>query len=76
LIKKRAYDGISCNYYFWRTTQQQEIDFIEERDGNLTAYEFKWNPSKRAKLNTTFNKAYPNTEFAVINRDNYLDFLL
>ena len=76
LIKKRAYDGISCNYYFWRTTQQQEIDFIEERDGKLTAYEFKWNPSKRAKLNTTFNKAYPNTEFAVINRDNYLDFLL
>ena len=76
LIKKRAYEGAVCNTYFWRTTQQQEIDYIEERDGKLTAYEFKWNPIKRAKLNITFAKAYPNADFAVINRDNYSEFLL
>lgn len=75
LVKKRAYEGVMCNTYFWRTAQKQEIDYIEERDGRLTAYEFKWNPAKRTKLNTTFAKSYPTTEFAVVNRDNYSEFL-
>ena len=49
LIKKRHYDRKFVNRYFWRTTQQQEIDYIEEADGVLTAYEFKWNPKRKQK---------------------------
>jgi predicted AAA+ superfamily ATPase len=59
--------------YFWRTTQQQEIDYIEERDGMLHAYEFKWN--NPAKLPKTFSSAYPNHTFLAITKNNYLDFV-
>jgi len=64
------------NIYFWRTTQQQEIDLIEEDANTLNSYEFKWNPNKNPKLSKTFLRAYPNTTFKVINKDNYESFLI
>ncbi len=76
LIKKRHYDRKFVNRYFWRTTQQQEIDYIEEADGVLTAYEFKWNPKKKAKISRTFLSAYPNTEIRTIHPDNFYTLLL
>lgn len=75
LIKKRHYDRHFVNRYFWRTTGQQEVDYIEEADGRLTAYEFKWNSQKKAKLSQTFTKAYPDTDFIVVNRDNLYTLL-
>ena len=76
LRKKRHYDEVYCNSWFWRTTQQQEIDYLEESDRQLTAYEFKWNPTKKARISSTFTKAYPNTKIETINRDNFSDFLI
>ena len=75
-LKKISYQNLFCNTYFWRTTQQQEIDYIEEHSGKLFAYEFKWNMNKKAKLSKTFAEAYPENEFMVINRDNYTDFVV
>lgn len=75
LIKKRHYDRTFVNRYFWRTTQQQEIDYIEESDGKLTAYEFKWNPKKRAKISQTFLNAYPETEIKTITESNFYEIL-
>lgn len=76
LVKKRSYDRQFVNRYFWRTTQQQEIDYIEEADGHFTAYEFKWSPKKKAKISQTFLKAYPNTEITTVNPDNFYTLLL
>lgn len=56
--------------FFWRTTRQQEIDYIEEVGGVFRAYEFKWNPEKKAALSKTFTNAYPVKSFEVINPDN------
>jgi uncharacterized protein len=61
--------------YFWRTAQQQEVDYIEERDGQLSAYEFKWTEKKTNKLPTTFIKAYPGALTSFVNHSNYLDFV-
>lgn len=61
--------------YFWRTRQQQEIDFIEERDDILHAYEFKWNATKEARFAKTFRDAYPNHIVKTITKANYLEFL-
>ncbi len=72
--KHTHYNKIHKNQYFWRTTQQQEIDFLEERDGVLFAYEFKFTKNK-AKLPKTFSNNYPQHEFAVITKENYLDFI-
>ena len=58
-VKRNAY---ACNYaqlYFWRNHDQQEIDLIEEQDGMLHTYEFKWNAHAKAKLPQAFAKAYP-----------------
>lgn len=75
LQKKNSYGLTYARPYFWRTTQQQEIDYIEECDGRMKAYEFKWNPAKKAKVSKTFLSAYPDVEVQTINRENYMDFL-
>lgn len=62
--------------YFWRTTQQQEIDYIEECNQSLSAFEFKWNSNKKAFLSKTFSKAYPGSAFHVISPENINEFIL
>jgi predicted AAA+ superfamily ATPase len=74
-IKLAEYNRIHANHFFWRTKLQQEVDYIEEREGKMWAYEFKFNPSKSAYLSKTFIKAYPNSVFQLINTSNYSDFL-
>ena len=76
-IKNNAYHNKQAKYYFWRTTQKQEIDFIEEVDQNLFAYEFKYNPKKvNSKCPVTFSNNYPNVPFDVITSENYMDFVV
>lgn len=75
-LKFNHYNGIHCNTYFWRTWQQQEIDYIEEREGKLFAYEFKYSPVKNAKISKTFINAYPDCEIKLINNSNLAEFLL
>lgn len=76
-IKHNHYTGHYCNIYFWRTKTQQEVDYIEECDGMMTAFEMKWNLKKG---NTTFPRAfleaYNVKGTVVITPDNYLDWLL
>jgi len=62
--------------YFWRTTQQQEIDYIEEYQNKFFVFEFKWKSKKRSFLSKTFLKAYPGSEFKVINPDNFHEFIM
>ncbi|HNW81752.1 MAG TPA: ATP-binding protein [bacterium] len=62
--------------YFWRTTQQQEIDYIEEGSGDYSAYEFKWNPRKRVVISKTFLSNYQVVKEKVINPENFDSFLV
>lgn len=75
-LKRNAYSGSYCNYWFWRTQQQKEIDYIEEEDGQISTYEFKWNPAAKYKYPQQFVDAYPGSTFQVISRANIEDFLL
>ena len=75
-MKSNEYYHRWVNRYFWRTKQQQEIDYLEESGGKLHAYEMKWNPRAKASITKTFTDAYPNTDFQVITPDNIADFLL
>lgn len=75
-IKKQNYQKITTNNYFWRTYDQQELDWLEERGNELAGFEFKWNENKKSKIPTAFGKAYPDATFEVINKQNYLDFIL
>ena len=54
---------------------QSEIDYVEETDGRFTAYEFKWNPRRRAKLPAPFDDAYPDSTFTIITPDTMNEFL-
>ncbi len=73
-IKKQNYKNIYTNNYFWRTWEGQEIDFVEEREGNLFGFEFKWK-EESVKTPKDWIKSYPRAEFQVINQDNYLKFI-
>ena len=75
-VKYQNYNNILVSNYFWRTYQKQEIDWVEEREGHLFAYEIKWNPKKKVKPPRTFMDAYPGSEFNIINPDNYLQWIL
>ncbi|HGY56169.1 MAG TPA: DUF4143 domain-containing protein, partial [Caldithrix abyssi] len=74
-MKRNHYRGLYLNRYFWRTFQQQEIDYIEEYDGKLHAYDFKWSTHKKTRFPKTFLKAYPNSETKVISPENYIEFI-
>ena len=74
-IKYTNYNDIFLNRYFWRTRTQQEIDYVEEREGKLFAFEFKWNPKMKYRFPQTFLENYLDNETKIINRDNYEDFL-
>jgi uncharacterized protein len=73
-IKRNSYSKTYPNYYFWRTYDKKEIDFIEEKNGKLLAYEFKWSKEK-AKPPKEFLDTYENSNFEIISQKNYLDFL-
>ena len=72
-IKKQAYQGSPVNFFFWRTWEQHEIDLIEEREGRLFAYEFKW--AGKGRIPRRFRDAYPEAAFEIVNRDNYQRFV-
>lgn len=73
-LKFQEYKRLSSNNYFWRTYEQQEIDWVEERDGSLFGYEFKWKESK-VKVPSQWKKAYPNSSFEVIHINNFENWL-
>ena len=73
--KRNEYTKNHANSWFWRTQAQHEIDYLEEKDGDLSAYEFKWNPSAKTKQPKSFKEAYPNSSYSVINRENFIDFV-
>ena len=75
-IKKQNYQKVKTTNYFWRTYDQQELDWLEERAETLAGFEFKWNERKKSKIPTAFAKAYPDATFEVINKQNYLDFIV
>ncbi|HBI15629.1 MAG TPA: hypothetical protein DDY20_08970 [Desulfobulbaceae bacterium] len=72
LITERLYAA----GYFWRTTQQQEIDYIEERGSRMYAYEFKWSTQKKARrFPKTFLDNYKGVATRIVTRENYEEFL-
>lgn len=74
-LKQQSYERTYAKGYFWRTAAKHEIDYIEECDTKLTAFEFKWNTRRKATVPPSFAKAYPDVPFRVITRDNYWEFL-
>jgi uncharacterized protein len=63
------------NYYFWRTYQQKEVDFIQEEGGVLESFEYKWSPKASFKVPKEFLQAYPKSTFKVIHNENWLEYL-
>lgn len=74
-FKSNAYKGNRSKSYFWRTTSQQEIDYVEAINGTIKAYEFKWNIKAKTSIPKTFEATY-NTKVAIINTTNFRDFLV
>jgi len=75
-MKKLHYHDIWANSYFWRTKNQQEIDYIEEKDGNISAFEFKWNAKKLPAINPSFKSSYQVENMQIVSPENVEDFLL
>lgn len=73
-IKQLSYTNGLAKPYFWRTTQQQEIDYVEIEADTVSAYEFKWSSVKKAKLPKSFQEAYQ-PSFLVVSKENFREFL-
>ena len=74
-VKRNAYAGNYAQLYFWRTHDQKEIDLIEDVDGRLYTYEFKWSGKARAKQPTMFANNYPDSPFTVVSPESFWEFL-
>ncbi|MFC5625126.1 ATP-binding protein [Algoriphagus winogradskyi] len=74
-LKFLEYSGTRVNSYFWRTKNHQELDYLEEKDGKLNAYEFKWNPDAKYSVPSAFKEAYT-AEYKLVNRENFREFIL
>ena len=75
-LKKQEYQRLHYANFFWRTHTKQEVDWVEEKDGKLAAYEFKWTTKKQPKPPALWLKGYPEAEFHVIHPKEYLDFIV
>ena len=74
-MKMLAYTQNQASIYFWRTYTGAELDYIEERGGELSGFEFKYG-KKIGKIPKSWSENYPNSKYSCINKDNYLDFIL
>lgn len=74
-VKKQEYKNIYANNYFWRTYDQKEIDWVEEREGKLFGYEIKWSEDKKPSAPKDWIDTYANAEYEVVNKENYLEFI-
>ncbi len=74
-LKKQAYTSLFANNFFWRTWSGKEVDFVEERGGKLFGYEFKWG-AKNSRPPRLWLDTYPEASWKVVDRSNYLDFIL
>lgn len=75
LRKQNEYKQVYANFYFWRNTDQREIDLILEKNNQLQAIEIKWNPNKKARLTKSFSNIYGETNFMVIHRENFFELM-
>lgn len=74
-IKKQNYTGMLVQNYFWRTYAQQEVDWVEESDEGLKAFEFKRNPKAKTRIPVAWKNAYPEAAFSIITPLNFTDFV-
>lgn len=74
-LKRNSYRQNYAHTYFWRNTDQQEIDLIEEIDGRLEAFEFKWSSGAKASIPNSFANAYQGTEWKVVTPENFWEFV-
>ena len=74
-LKKQEYLRLHHSNYFWRTHTKQEIDWVEESDGKIVGYEFKWSSQKHPKPPALWSKTYMDAEYHVVHPKDYLDFI-
>lgn len=74
-LKQNLYKNTFAGSYFWRTKQQQEIDFVEEKDGKITGWEFKWRSKTAVRLSRTFTETYK-ADSRIIDRSNFREFVI
>src|SRR5690606_31131161 len=74
-VKYLHQNQIEVSSFFWRTTQQQEIDYIEKRGEELLAVEFKWNENKKVRIPVTFTQAYQNVSSLFVSKADRSSFL-
>ena len=74
-LKHREYHGIFANQFFWRTFDGDEVDLIEEKDGKLSGYEFKWNPKRSLRKPTSF-LSYKGTSYKRLSKDDIKGFII
>ena len=75
LLKQNEYKQIHANFYFWRNTDQREIDLVVQKNNQLHAFEIKWSPIKKMRLTKSFYNIYGEVIFTTIHRENFFEVI-
>lgn len=74
-IKFLTYERRRENYFFWRTYDQQELDWVETKDNEISGFEIKWGKNTKEKYPVAFRKAYPDANLYWVNQETYLEYI-
>lgn len=75
-LKYQAYHNIYTNNYFWRTYDGAEVDLVEERDGKLYGYEFKWSKENKKIRQPAGWQEYDRASYQVVSPKDLIGFVL
>jgi predicted AAA+ superfamily ATPase len=75
LLKQNEYKQIHANFYFWRNTDQREIDLVVQKNNQLQTFEIKWSPTKKMHLTKSFSNIYGEVIFTTVHRENFFDVI-
>jgi uncharacterized protein len=74
-LKANHYKEKNVRSKFWRSLQQQEVDYVEIENGQVSAYEMKWNTNKKGGITKAFTNLYPNSKTEIITPENFMNFV-
>jgi predicted AAA+ superfamily ATPase len=74
-IKFLNYSRRKVNFWFWRTSDQVELDWVEEENGEIRGFEFKYGITLKAKIPKAFTSNYPDAKTKIITPQNMLEFI-
>ncbi|MBM3437426.1 MAG: DUF4143 domain-containing protein, partial [Bacteroidetes bacterium] len=74
-LKSHHYHDTNTSMFFWRTYDGAEIDLVENCNGEIRAFEFKWNKKPGYRFPDSFVQKYEPVKTILLTKENLHEIL-